>query len=56
MKIGKEGDFTMMSDMTDSGMMGGWFMGGFGILITVLLLLAAAALIKYLFFTERRDN
>jgi hypothetical protein len=56
LKIGKEGDFTMMSNMTDSGMMGGWFMGGFGILITVLLLLAAAALIKYLFFTGRRDD
>lgn len=45
----------MMSNMTDSGMMGVWFMGGFGILITVLLLLAAAALINSLFFKEHQD-
>ncbi|MDA1089805.1 MAG: hypothetical protein O3A85_05775 [Proteobacteria bacterium] len=45
-----------MNNMMDSGMMGGWFMGGFGILITLLLFLGVAALIKYLFFTGRRDG
>jgi hypothetical protein len=42
--------------MANGGMMGGWFMGGFGILITLLLILGVAALVKYLFFTGRRDG
>ena len=40
----------MESNMMDAGIMGGWFMGLFGLLVIVLLLLAGAALIKYLFF------
>ena len=39
-----------MSNMMDTATMGGWFMGIFGLLVIVLLLLAGAALIKYLFF------
>jgi len=46
----------MMNNMTGGGMMGGWFMGGFGTLITLLLVLGVAALVKYLFFAERRDD
>jgi len=46
----------MMNNMMGTGTMGGWFMGGFGILIILLLLLAVAALIKYLFFTGHRDD
>ncbi len=46
----------MSNMMMDSGMMGGPLMGGLGILVLVVLLLAAAALIKYLFFSERRDG
>ncbi|MDA1098570.1 MAG: hypothetical protein O2967_06240 [Proteobacteria bacterium] len=46
----------MMNNMTGGGMMGGWFMGGFGVLITVLPILAVAALVKYLFFTRRRED
>ena len=45
-----------MNSMMDGAMMGGWFMGGIGILFVVVLLLAAAALIKYLFFTEPRKD
>ena len=46
----------MMNNMIDGGMMGGWFMGGFGILVLLLLILGVAALAKYLFFSGRRDD
>ncbi len=46
----------MTNNMMDGSMMGGWFMGGLGILIAIVLLLATAALIKYLFFSGRRDD
>jgi len=46
----------MMNNMMDGAVSGGWFMGGFGILTTLLLILGVAALIKYLFFAERRDD
>lgn len=36
------------------GMHGWWGMGGVGILFWILLLLAIAALVKYLFFDNRR--
>ncbi len=43
----------MMNGMMDStGMM--WGMGLFGLFVIVILLLATAALIKYLFFDDRR--
>ena len=42
--------------MMDGGMMGGWLMGGLGILVIVVLLLGAAALIKYLFLTGSRND
>jgi hypothetical protein len=42
----------MMHDMM-SGMMGG--MGLVAALIVIVLVLGAAALIKYLFFSNRRD-
>jgi hypothetical protein len=43
-----------MHDMMGGGMM--WGMGLFGLLALVVLLLALAALVKYLFFTgTRRD-
>ncbi|WP_256464838.1 hypothetical protein [Bradyrhizobium sp. 164] len=41
-----------MNDMM-SGMMGG--MGLVAALVVIVLVLGAAALIKYLFFTNRRD-
>ncbi len=40
----------MMNNMMDQGTMGGWLMPIVGLLAIVLLLLAGAALIKYLFF------
>jgi len=40
----------MMQGMTDCG---GWLMMGFGILLTIVLGLGAAALVKYLFFGRR---
>lgn len=43
----------MMDGMTGGGMM--WGMGLFWLLGLVVLVLAAAALIKYLFFGDRRD-
>ncbi len=43
----------MMDGMMGGGMM--WGMGFFWLLILVVLVLAAAALIKYLFFDGRRD-
>lgn len=47
----------MQNMMTDGCMMmGGWLMMGLGILVVVLLVLAIAALIKYLFFDRRRDE
>lgn len=42
-----EGDITMMNDMMGGGMM--WGMGLGWILVIIVLILAAAALIKYLF-------
>jgi hypothetical protein len=36
------------------GMHGGWGMGGLWILFWILLVLAIAALVKYLFFDSRR--
>ena len=42
----------MMDGMMGGGMMGG--MGLFWLLILVVLVLAAGALIKYLFFSDRR--
>ncbi|MBB4518620.1 hypothetical protein [Paraburkholderia fungorum] len=41
----------MMDQMMDGGMM--WGMGLFWLLILVVLVLAAGALIKYLFFGDR---
>ncbi len=46
----------MHESMMDGGMMGGWLMGGIGILTIAVLLLSAAALVKYLFFGTRRDG
>ena len=42
----------MMDYMTGGGMM--WGMGLLGLLVIVVLILAAAALVKYLFFSENR--
>jgi len=42
----------MMDYMTGGGMM--WGMGLLGLLVIVVLILAAAALVKYLFFSETR--
>lgn len=47
----------MMQGMMD-GMMGGatmWGMGLFGLLVLIVLVLAAGALIKYLFSGDKRD-
>ena len=47
-----------MQGMMD-GMMGGgamWGMGLFWLLVLVVLVLGAGALIKYLFFSGRRDQ
>jgi hypothetical protein len=43
-----------MHDMMGGGMM--WGMGLFGLLVLVVLLLALAALVKYLFFTDTRRD
>ena len=43
----------MMDGMMDGGMM--WGMGLFWLLILVVLVLAAGALIKYLFFSGKRS-
>ncbi|MGQ0752121.1 MAG: hypothetical protein ACT4PS_16435 [Betaproteobacteria bacterium] len=43
----------MMDGMMDGGMMAG--MGLLWLLILVVLVLAVGALIKYLFFSSRRD-
>jgi len=43
----------MMDGMMGGGMMGG--MGLFSLLILVVLVLAAGALIKYLFFSGKRS-
>jgi flagellar basal body-associated protein FliL len=42
----------MIDNMMGSGMMGG--MGLLWVLVIVVLILAAAALVKYLFFTKGR--
>ncbi len=43
----------MMHDMMSGGMTGMmWGMGFGGLIIVVLILLAIAALVKYLFFTD----
>jgi uncharacterized membrane protein len=42
----------MMDGMMGGGMM--WRMGLFGLLILVVLVLFAVALIKYLFFNDKR--
>lgn len=42
----------MMNGMMGGGMM--WGMGLFGLLILIVLVLAAGALIKYLFFSDKR--
>jgi hypothetical protein len=42
----------MMDYMTGGGMM--WGMGLLGLLVIVVLILAAAALVKYLFFSKNR--
>ncbi len=42
----------MMDQMMGGGMM--WGMGLIGLLIIIVLVLGAAALIKYLFFTKGR--
>ena len=42
----------MMDQMMGGGMM--WGMGLIGLLVIVVLILGAAALVKYLFFTKGR--
>jgi hypothetical protein len=42
----------MMKHMMGSGMM--WAMGLIGLLITIVLILAAVALVKYVFFGNSR--
>jgi hypothetical protein len=42
----------MMNDMMTGGMM--WGMGLLSILVIVVLVLAAAALVKYLFFSNKK--
>jgi hypothetical protein len=41
----------MMEKMMGGGMM--WGMGLIGLLVVIVLVLAAAALVKYLFFSKR---
>jgi len=41
----------MMDQMMGSGMM--WGIGLIGLLVIIVLVLAAAALVKYLFFSKR---
>jgi hypothetical protein len=41
----------MMDHMMGGGMM--WGMGPIGLLVIIVLVLGAAALVKYLFFTKR---
>ena len=41
----------MMDQMMGGGMM--WGMGLIGLLVVIVLLLGAAALVKYLFFSKR---
>lgn len=45
----------MMNSMMDGTSMM-WGMGLFGLLLGAVLILAATALVKYIFFNERRDN
>jgi len=42
----------MMDQMMGGGMM--WGMGLIGLLVVIVLLLGAAALVKYLFFSKKR--
>ena len=42
----------MMDHMMDDGMM--WGMGLIGLLVIIVLLLASAALVKYLFFRKTK--
>ena len=45
----------MMNSMMDGTSMM-WGMGLFGLLLGAILILAAAALVKYIFFGDRRGN
>jgi hypothetical protein len=44
----------MMDCMMGGGMM--WGMGLIGLLVIIVLILAAAALVKYLFFSKTKNN
>jgi len=46
----------MMMDMMTGGGFGGWLMAGVGLLVLLLLVLAIAALAKYVFWGGRRDG
>jgi hypothetical protein len=46
-----ERKLAMMDQMMSGGMM--WVMGLIGVLVVIVLLLGAAALVKYLFFSKR---
>ena len=46
----------MTEYMIDASMMGGWLMSGIGFLVVLVLLLAAAVMVKHLFFSGRRDG
>ena len=46
----------MTENMIDASMMGGWLMSGIGFLVILVLFLAAAVMVKYLFFSGRRDG
>ena len=46
----------MTENTMDTSMMGGWLMSGIGFLVVLVLLLAAAVTVKYLFFGGRRDG
>ena len=46
----------MTENMMDASMIGGWLMSGIGFLVVLVLLLAAVVMVKYLFFSGRRDG
>ena len=46
----------MMMEMMGSCGFGGWLMVGVGVLVAAVLVLAIAALAKYLFWGGRRDG
>lgn len=46
----------MMMDMTAGCGLGGWLMAGVGVLVLAVLVLAVAALAKYVFWGGRRDG